>query len=192
MIQVSFEDTENVAENIKTFWFKTRRPVHYTPGQFTQLRLAHQNVDKRGDKRWFTLSSSPSESLLAITTKLSQPGSSFKRSLRQLQPGTELHLADPTGDFVLPKDASIPLIFVAGGIGITPMRSMIKWLTDMKEQRHITLLYAVNSRRELAFLPLLKHYCQPVIILSREVNRQEATLSVGLWFLKPDDKKPGG
>ncbi len=63
-MRVTLDHTEDVALNIKTFWWKPERPVRYTAGQFIELMLPHENSDKRGSKRWFTLSSSPSEDLL--------------------------------------------------------------------------------------------------------------------------------
>lgn len=126
--------------------------MRFTAGQFTELRLPHQNVDDRGDKRWFTISSSPNEPLVSITTKFSpEHSSSFKQALRDLRPGSAVQLAEAMGDFVLPKDHSLPLVFIAGGIGITPMHSMVSYLRAVQEQRTITLLYMVNDRQELAF-----------------------------------------
>jgi glycine betaine catabolism B len=158
-MNVTFDHSEPVAHNIKTFWFKPERKVDYIAGQFTEIYLPHDTPDDRGIRRWFTLSSSPSEELVSITTKFaSHDGSSFKRQLAALEPGMELKLADPMGDFVLPKDPSIPLVFVAGGMGITPMRSMIKWLSDTGEQRQIHLVYAVTELDDLAFEPLFRSY----------------------------------
>lgn len=158
-MNVTLDHVEDVAHNIKTFWFKPDKKTRYTAGQFTELHLPHDNPDDRGIRRWFTLSSSPSEDLLSITTKFaSQHSSTFKQQLASLQPGTKLHLAEAMGDFVLPKDPAVPLVFVAGGMGITPMRSMVKWLLDAKERRAIQLIYAVTQPDEMAFVPLFEDY----------------------------------
>jgi glycine betaine catabolism B len=158
-MNVTFDHVEPTAHNIKTFWFKPEKTVRYTAGQFTEIHLPHDNPDDRGIKRWFTLSSSPTDNLVSITTKFaSHQGSTFKQHLAQLRPGTELKLADPMGDFVLPKDKTIPIVFVAGGMGITPMHSMIKWLKETGEKRNIHLIYAVTEEDELAFVPLFKDY----------------------------------
>lgn len=155
----TLDHAEPLAPNITTYWFRTEGPVSYTAGQFTELRLPHDNADDRGDKRWYTLSSSPTEELLAITTKFAKDkGSSFKQTLRQLQPGTQAGMADPMGDFVLPKDPGIPLVLVAGGIGITPYRSMVKWLLDTGERRDIHLLYSLSTAKEIVFRDLLEAY----------------------------------
>lgn len=156
-MRVSFDHIEEVAENIKTFWFKPERPPRHVAGQFIELRIPHNDSDKRGDKRWFTLSSSPSEELLSITTKFTpEGGSTFKQALLALNGDSQLSMSDAMGDFVLPKDETIGLIFVAGGIGVTPMRSMIKFLFDNQSKRDITLIYSVRSADELAFTKLFE------------------------------------
>lgn len=158
LMRVTFVKSEATAQNIKTFYFKPDKPVRYLAGQFTELSLPHNNPDERGIKHWFTLSSSPAEELLSITTKFSDPGSTFKQTLQNLKKGQVFTAADPMGDFVLPKNSQKGLLFVAGGIGITPFRSMVKWLTDAGEKRDIHLIYAVSDQAELAFLDIFKDY----------------------------------
>lgn len=158
-MNVIFDHSEPTATNIRTFWFKPEKTVHYTAGQFTEMYLNHDNADERGIRRWFTLSSSPTDGMVSITTKFAaEHGSTFKQTLASLKPGAPLHLAEPMGDFVLPKDPSIPLVFIAGGIGVTPMHSMIKYLHDTHQKRTIRLIYAVATLDELAFEPLFKEY----------------------------------
>jgi ferredoxin-NADP reductase len=70
-------------------------------------------------------------------------------------------MSEPMGDFVLPKDILRPLVFVAGGIGITPIRSMIKWLFDSQQHRTIHLLYAAQTVDDLAFRKLFNDYGLP-------------------------------
>ncbi len=146
-----FHDHIVEADNIWTFRFKPAHPVDYVAGQFTELTLPHENPDERGIKRWFTISSAPFSEFITITTKFSNPSSTFKTALRSLEKGTEITLAEPMGDFVLPKDNAIPLVFVAGGIGITPFHSILGWLTQTEEYRHISLIYAVNNEDEIIF-----------------------------------------
>lgn len=158
-MHVTLERVEDKALHIKMFWFRPEKPVEYISGQFTQMQLPLDHPDTRGSKHWFTISSSPTEAMIAITTKFApNHGSTFKHALEKLKPGAKLNLADPMGDFVLPKNKSMPLLFVAGGIGITPYRSIIKWLVDTGERRDIHLVYGVRDKRELAFLDLFKQY----------------------------------
>lgn len=157
-MQFTFDHSEETAANIRTFWFRPDKRVPYTAGQFTELEIPHDNPDERGIKHWFTLSSSPTSELYSITTKFAKKGSSFKRALRALKPGTKLFAADPMGDFVLPKNANRPLLFVAGGIGVTPFHSIIQWLKDTNEKRDIQLIYAANTLDQVAFRELFESY----------------------------------
>lgn len=185
-----FDHAEDEAANIRTFYFRPEKPVHYTAGQYTELALPHPRPDKRGTRRWFTLSSSPTDELLAITTKYAgdDDTSSFKRKLFRLKPGAEVHLADPMGDFVLPKLIQTPLVFVAGGIGITPFHSMLAWLAATDEQRPIKLLYGVRDEGEIIFEDAFGQAgIKPIITVSEpspawggERGRITAELLVGL------------
>lgn len=127
--------------------------MRYTAGQFTELTLPHDKPDDRGSKRWFTLSSSPSNELVSITTKYAgdDASSSFKQALFTLDEGALVDLAEAMGDFVMPKLTQTPLIFVAGGIGITPFHSMFEWLLDTDEQRDIRFVYAVETEEDIVF-----------------------------------------
>jgi len=160
---------ENHSKTINSFWFEPERPLDYIAGQFIEMTLPHDQPDDRGIKHWFTVSSSPSEApLISITTKFSTPSSTFKSTLGNLKPGDVVTISDPMGDFVLPKDTTIPLVFVAGGIGITPFHSIIKWLHDTKQSRDITLLYAAAKESELVFLKLFEDYgMKRYILLSK-------------------------
>lgn len=165
-MKATLDHIEDIAANIKTFWFKPEHTVHYTAGQFTELYLPHDNPDERGEKHWFTISSSPTDPLLSITTKFPAEGqrtSTFKQTLLALPIGSEVRLAEPMGDFVLPKIPTIPLLFFAGGIGVTPMHSMIKYLKDRGEQRDITLMYAVNHAEDMVFRELFESYSMKFI-----------------------------
>lgn len=151
---VTFDHSQPETATITTFFFKPPQPLRYTAGQFIELTLPHDNPDDRGVKRWFTLSSAPEQEFLTITTRLAtEHGSSFKSTLRSLTPGTEVHMSDPMGDFVLPKLVQTPLVFIAGGIGITPFHSMLEWLANTKETRPITLIHGVNIEDDIIFQP---------------------------------------
>lgn len=148
-----FDHSQEEAANIRTFWFKPERPMDYTAGQYTELTLKHDNPDDRGVKRWYTLSSPPGHELVSITTKYAgdDKTSTFKKALFHLAPGTEVNLAEAMGDFVMPKDASIPLIFVAGGIGLTPFHSMFESMAEHTEHRDIRFIYGVHTEDEIIF-----------------------------------------
>ncbi len=160
--------THPETKDIMTFWFTPEKPLSYTAGQFIAVSLPIPNPDERGTAHWFTLSSSPTEQLISITTKLSHKGSAFKQYLRALRPGDSIEVSEPMGDFVLPQDQARPLLFVAGGIGLTPMRSMAKWLLDTGSRRDIQMIYAVSSAEQAAFLELFEAAGIPVTLVPRD------------------------
>jgi len=152
-MKVTLDHTAQEAANIRTFWFKPERPIRYVAGQYTELTLKHDHPDERGEKHWFTLSSTPGHELVSITTKYAgdDKSSTFKKTLFALEPGAELAMSEPSGDFVLPEDASRPLVFIAGGIGLTPFHSMAGWLASHGEHRNIQFIYGVRTEDEIIF-----------------------------------------
>lgn len=154
---------ENLNENIKSFWFEPEHTFNYLAGQYIDVQLeGHQTIN------WYTLSSSPTEKLMCFTTRFSTPMSSYKKALIKLKVGDKIHFSDAIGDYVLPKDPTRPLLFVAGGIGITPVRSVIKNLTDLSDKRRIKLIYVARNKNELIYDELFKSYPMSYIpILSR-------------------------
>lgn len=152
-MRVVLDHSQDEAANIRTFYFRPEKPVRYTAGQFAEWTLKHASPDKRGMKRWFTISSSPTEEFVTITTKFAgeAKSSSFKKALFSSKPGDEILMSDPMGDFVLPKLLQTPLIFVAAGIGLTPFHSILEWLATTGEKRPIKLLYGVHSEDEIIF-----------------------------------------
>lgn len=153
----TLDHIEILTPDIRTYWFRPERPLGQIAGEFTELHLPHAHPDDRGDRRWFTISSPPTERLVAITTRFAPTkGSSFKRALQKLQPGSQVSLAEPMGDFVLPKDKTIPLVFVAVGLGITPVHSIIHYLSDKNEQRAIQLFRVVPGLEKEIFAKELR------------------------------------
>lgn len=151
-MKARFVKKESVNATVASFYFEPQQPIHYTAGQFTELHLPHESADDRKDKRWFTLSSAPHEDLLCITTRLNDAASSsFKKALAELPIGAEVSLAAPMGDFVLPKLTSVPLIFLAIGIGITPYKSIVSDLLAHGEYRDIQLLHSVRNTNDAMF-----------------------------------------
>lgn len=154
MIAATLESVERLNSTTSTFWFKPSQSVDYTAGQFIEIFLTH-DPDERGTHRWFTLSSSPSEPLIAITTRNVPSQSSFKRALFSLRQGETVQVSQAMGDFVLPMQKSIPIIFLVRGIGITPVRSMLKFLKDSGESRDITVIYSAKHAEDMLFSELI-------------------------------------
>jgi len=165
---------EKLTDKITNFWFEPEQPYSYLAGQYALVSL-------NGNDHWYSLSSSPTETLISFATKFTKPISRFKSDLLKLKPGDEIRILTPLGDFVLPVDKTIPLIFVCGGIGITPFRSIVKFLLDNKERRDIQLFYAVDNERELIFESLFKHpkylNYSPIISHPRSPNLPKSRLT---------------
>lgn len=142
---------EQISHDSYDFVFTPDRPFTFTPGQYMEFTLAHPNTDARGARRYFTLASSPTEHELRLGVKFYEPGSSYKKSLLQLGADTPVVAAQLGGDFTLPRDTSKKLVFIAGGIGITPYRSMVKYLLDTGQQRQITMLYSARTSADIVY-----------------------------------------
>lgn len=194
-MQLTFEHSSAETADIHTYYFKPESPIHFTAGQFIELTVPHDNADKRGTKRWFTLSSSPTDDLLAVTTRIAErDGSSYKLALQSLKPGDGVTASAPMGDFVLPKLIQTPLVFVAGGIGITPFLSIFKWLAATGEDRPIKFIQAVRSEDDIAFQDTLdaadQHativISEPTAAWGGERGHVTAEMIVGLEEPTPD------
>ena len=130
--------------------------VAFKPGQYFFVTLpdvGHQ--DERGLRRHITVVTSPNEKgVLGFATRMRD--SAFKRSLREVPPGTEVEVESPKGDFVLPEETSRPLVFVAGGIGITVFRSMLRYIREEGLPHRVTLIYSNRDQESTAFLDELR------------------------------------
>jgi ferredoxin-NADP reductase/Na+-translocating ferredoxin:NAD+ oxidoreductase RnfD subunit len=144
-----------VAANIVDFVFKPSHRLAFQPGQYMEFTLAHPRSDSRGNRRYFTLASSPTEENLRLGVRFYLKGSSFKRALSELDKRTTMLAGQIAGDFTLPEDPRQKLVFIAGGIGITPFRSMLKYLIDMNEPRDIVLFYVNKTVDEIAYTDVL-------------------------------------
>lgn len=138
--------------SVTTFDFQIVERLDYRPGQIIILELT-EIEDRRGAQRPFTLSSSPTEAdRISITTKMT--GSTYKKTLQDIAESAgdvagRVKLEGPQGDFTL--DTKRPALMIAGGIGVTPFRSMIRHACDRAEGHVITLLYSSETVDEIVF-----------------------------------------
>lgn len=140
------------AEDVVSFQFTPDRPIDFRAGQFLHYTLPHAPADERGSERYFTIASAPSELSIMLSTRIPREASSFKHALADLQPGAVVQAGEPGGRFVY-VEGEQQLVFIAGGIGITPFRSMLVELTATEPDVEITLLYG-NRTPDIAFRPL--------------------------------------
>jgi ferredoxin-NADP reductase len=143
--RLHLQQTIELSPTSKEFVFRPERSFTYKPGQYMEFTFQHPHTDSRGARRYFTLSSSPTEKDIRVGVKFYQPGSSYKHALLEATSSTPIIAGQLGGDFTLPKDSTKRLVFIAGGIGVTPFRSMVKYLLDRQEKRDITLFYAAKT-----------------------------------------------
>jgi len=139
---LEFKEKNKIAPDIYDLVFRGKSKMNFLPGQYMEWTYAHKNPDSRGTRRYFTIAASPTEENLRIGVRFSPNGSSFKKALISLKKDDLIVASQLAGEFVLPKDQNKKLIFIAGGIGVTPYRSMIKYLLDTKQRRDIILFYS--------------------------------------------------
>lgn len=150
--------SEKRTPDIYTFWFLPEKPIHNVPGQYSEITLPHRLPDNRGISRKLTIYSSPTEKLMAFTVRFKPKGSTFKQALLNLKTGEEIRYTEPIGDFILPINQKKPLIFVSSGIGVTPLRSILKWLEDTQEYRNITIYQKLKNKQDIIDQVLFKKY----------------------------------
>lgn len=169
-VQLKFKERRVLTPTTDEFIFTQSTPVSYVPGQYMELNIPHKKADFRGTRRSFSVTSVPGEKGVSFGVKFYEPSSTLKKSLRSLKAGDALNVTQIGGDFVLPKDVTRPLLFVAGGIGITPFISHIKTLKEAR--RDIVIVYAVSSPEEIAYKDILEKAGIRVIIISVEKLKQ--------------------
>jgi predicted ferric reductase len=145
------------------------RPLAQQAGQFVFLRLEQEG--RVSEPHPFTIASPPRHEEIWLTIKAV---GDFTRSIRNVASGTKVLLDGPYGVFTIPPDERRPLVFIAGGIGITPFLGMLRWLRDAKDPRRITLLWANRGRGDMFCLEELERMgtvlkgLKTVHILSRD------------------------
>ena len=126
--------------------------VEFTPGQYFFVTLLDPPYDdERGARRHFSVVTSPTErGRLGFCTRLRD--SAFKRSLVELPVGAEAEVEEPKGSFLLPEDTNQPYVFLAGGIGITVFRSMLRYIAEENLPHRVTLIYSTRDQESTPFL----------------------------------------
>lgn len=147
---------EEIGRSIFEYTFRPTLPLDYKPGQYLELTLPLSKADRLGNRRTFTIASSPTEEDIILGVKHVASGSAFKETLAELPKGAVVSGNNVAGDFLLPIDEKVRLVFIAGGIGITPFRSMLKYLTDKRQSRNIVLFYAVSDAKQVVYKEILQ------------------------------------
>lgn len=155
-------DKKEIAKGTLLVTFSVLEPVSFKPGQFFFVTLTNPfYTDDEGNRRHFSIVNAPTEqNILQMATRLRD--SAFKKSLQQLPLDSEVEVGPIGGAFVLPDYTSQPLVFIAGGIGITPYISMLRFIKDKKLPYKVTLLYSNKDRASSAFLGELEQLAKEI------------------------------
>jgi len=144
-------ERREVAVGTMAFAFERPPDFQFAAGQYIVLVLPDPPyVDSKGDRRTFSIASPPQNSgRMEIATRMT--GSALKRSLAEVPLGTRVELSGPSGSFTLHADGSVPSVFIAGGIGITPFRSMTLDAIARGLPHRIQLIYSNRKPESAAF-----------------------------------------
>ena len=136
------------------FTFDAVKNFHFIPGQYMEWTLPHAHSDNRGVRRYFSLASSPTEATPKLLVKFYDPPSSYKRTMLAMKPQSVIVASQLSGDFTLPKDTDTPLALVAGGVGVAPFRSMVKYIIDKKIKVDIVHLFINKTNEDIIYKEL--------------------------------------
>lgn len=149
--KIKLKSRKEIAVGTMAFHFEKPQGFTFIPGQAGDFTLPNPpENDAEGNKRSFSLTSAPCEQDLIIATRMRD--TAFKRSLKIVPLGTELDLEAPWGELILHEETNIPAVFLTGGIGITPVRSIALQATSDKLPQKLILFYSNHRPEDAAFL----------------------------------------
>ena len=155
-VRLELKEVQQVSDRVYNYIFQPERRFAFLPGQYMEWTLPNVPYDSRGNRRTFTIASSPTENEVHLGMKYYEPASMFKATFAELKPGDTIYASQLAGNFTLNGNEDKKLAFIAGGIGITPFRSMIKYIADQNLKSDVVLLYVVSDRQEFAYAAELK------------------------------------
>lgn len=147
------QDKRQIATDTWEFVFTKPSGFSFQPGQYLEWMLPHEGADSRGLRRYFTIASSPTESVVRLALKvMPENGSTYKASLQTLDQDDVVIASQLAGNFLLPATAGEKLGFIAGGIGVTPFSSHLRYMADSDNAYDTHLYYCCNTLGELGYL----------------------------------------
>jgi ferredoxin-NADP reductase len=153
--EVALTRREALAEGTMAFHFEKPAGFSFEAGQSASFTLLDPPAEPNSTRRTFSLAAAPLEPELMIATRMRE-GSHFKRALKALPLGAKVRLSGPLGNMTLHEDATRAGVFIAGGIGITPFRSMLLQAEHERLGHRLYLAYSNRRREHAAFLDELE------------------------------------
>jgi ferredoxin-NADP reductase len=148
-------ERKEIAEGTMEFHLYKPEGFNYKPGQYIEIILINPpETDGKENERDFSLVSAPHEPNLTIATRMRD--SAFKKVLKTMPLESEVNIEGPYGSLILHTDSTKPAVFIAGGIGITPFMSMIRYATKENLPHKIFLFYSNRRPEDSAYLAELQ------------------------------------
>jgi len=172
--KVKLKYKREIAEGTMAFHFEKPEGFIYKAGQFANCTLINPaETDAEGNSRIFSLASAPYESELMVATRMRD--TAFKRVLKTMEPGMEVTLNAPHGSFTLHNNQSVPAVFLTGGIGVTPVRSIVLQAIHDKLSHRIIVFYSNRKPEDAAFLDDLResHAANPTYTFVGTMTQME-------------------
>lgn len=159
--RVKLLERQEVAHRTIALYFERPSGFSFQAGQFIDLTLLDLlELDPNGPTRSLTLASAPSEARLMVATRVRD--TAFKRTLARMPVHTIVKIEGPFGHLTLPENPARPLVFLAGGIGITPFRSMLVEMARSRLSYRVVLFYSNRRPEDAPFLDELQHLQQEI------------------------------
>jgi ferredoxin-NADP reductase len=144
-----------VAEGTMAFRFERPANWAFKAGQYLDMTLLDPSeTNAEGNVRSFSIASAPHEETLMVATRMR--AMAFKRVLKTMSFGTSVKIEGPSGDLILQNEVTRTVVFLAGGIGITPFRSIVHWAAKEKLPNRIVLFYSNRRPEDASFLAELQ------------------------------------
>lgn len=151
IFSMKLKEKKEVAFDTMAFYFNKPDGLVFKAGQFADYTLINPSeTDAEGNIRGFSFSNAPYEEDIFFTTRMRD--TAFKRDLKKMDIGTELTMDASYGSFTLQNNTKIPAVFLCGGIGITPVRSIILEATHNQTDHKLFLFYANKTAKDAAYL----------------------------------------
>lgn len=193
-VQLPIVEQKSIAEKTNKVAFSlSGNEFIYEAGQYIQIALPKLLYpDHKGASRVFSINTSPNDKE-KIAIAFRDSGSGFKRTIMELPLGALIDIEGPFGYFTLPRNPLQPVVFMAGGIGITPCISMIRYADEIKRPGTITLLYSNRDKESAAYLDELEAIAgqNPNFILKNKFGRLDAdfidnaikNMNAPIWYV---------
>lgn len=183
--QIYFKESYKEIGDIYTFIFEPKGKINWKAGQHGVFTLNNKKINK--PTRAFSIASIPSEGHIKISMKISENPSAFKQELLNFKPGMEISMRGPIGSFYIRNQK--PVVFIAGGIGITPYRALLKnRLLDSEQNNDVKLLYMDSKEEHIYKEELEKASNNPSIKTDFLVNREHLNKEIETFIIKNNNK----